>query len=563
MGIAQRMHDTIEDWQAEWKERLANWLADVTLQVLTKFLDAIEDETRDEATEPLEKLKSIPNLPPEFRTFIDRATSKAMPQAVVAIIPYLVGGMIGLAMGSAAPIARWSGYFVDKFVRSARLDPLTAIRAYWREFISEDYLQEILAEQGWSDEDIKTLQNVSHFYPAPADLVHWQAREVFEESMVERYGLDDEFEAIAKEPFFKAGMTEEQIRNFWRAHWEHASWIQVVEMLRRGQLTEEEIKDWFRLVEIPPFWREKLINISYAVPTRVDVRRWWDMRTIDEDRLREVYAWQGYHGKDLDDYVLWTKVYVAFPDLISRFKNGWITEEDVRSELTALGMPDDRVQEMIETKIKAVAPERVEEGRNLAKGDIIKGVKKGVIEVAEGMELLQDIGFDEDEAQFIFDINIAPVEDIPTIIKERNLTKADILNAIKKDVLSINDGRNMLLGLGYDSQEADILILVKLGLTTPETAPTLAASASPSTYAGFKRVTQQYRKTLGLSYSEIPKELVAANKILRDAKADLAEARERKVKESELAPYLKAVSDAEYGYRQLYITWNEQRKKGS
>ncbi|GAH65837.1 unnamed protein product, partial [marine sediment metagenome] len=201
--------------------------------------------------------------------------------------------------------------------------------------------------------------------------------------------------------------------------------------------------------------------------------------------------------------------------------------------------------------------------RSLTKGDIIKGVKKGIIDVSEGMELLQDIKFSEKEAQFLLDINIAPIEDIPTIVKERDLTKADILNAIKKDVISINDGRNMLIDLDFNPQQADILIMVKLGLTTPETAPTLAASASPNTYAGFKRITQQYRKTLGLSYSEIPKELVAANKILRDAKVDLTEAKEGKAKDNELAPYLKAVSDAEYSYRQLYVTWNEQRKKGS
>ncbi|GAI52064.1 unnamed protein product, partial [marine sediment metagenome] len=111
------------------------------------------------------------------------------------------------------------------------------------------------------------------------------------------------------------------------------------------------------------YWQDLLLELVKAVPTRVDVRRFWDMRTIDEARLREIYHAQGYYGKDLEDYVLWTKVYVAFPDLIARFTKGWITEDDVRSELIALGMPAERVETMIQTKIKKVAGERVEPER--------------------------------------------------------------------------------------------------------------------------------------------------------------------------------------------------------
>ncbi|GAG49176.1 unnamed protein product, partial [marine sediment metagenome] len=194
-------------------------------------------------------------------------------------------------------------------------------------------------DMGLDELDIETLLKVTKFYPAPADLIRWQAREVFEPEMIKRYGLDSEFGAIEKEPFYKAGMTDDQITNYWRAHWEHASWMQVVEMLHRGLMTEEQVYDWFRVVEIPPFWRDLLIQSAYTWPTRVDVRRWWDMRTIDETELRRLYSGMGYRGLNLDNYVLWTKVYVAFPDLMARWTKGWITIDDVRRELTGLGMP--------------------------------------------------------------------------------------------------------------------------------------------------------------------------------------------------------------------------------
>jgi len=158
--------------------------------------------------------------------------------------------------------------------------------------------------------------------------------------------------------------------------------------------------DWYRLVEIPPFWRDRLTEMAFEVPTRVDVRRFWDMRTIDEERLRSIYHAQGYHGKDLDDYVLWTKVYTAFPDLLARFKNGWITEADVRSELTSLGMPAERVEEMIQTKVKPEQPAQVEEERKATATEIMKAVKKEHIDWGTGVSMLGELGYSPETAEF-------------------------------------------------------------------------------------------------------------------------------------------------------------------
>ena len=299
-----------------------------------------------------------------------------------------------------------------------RIDPMSWITAFRRKYPNFAQVENDLRDQGWSPARIEALKFVTEFYPAPADLIRWQAREVFEPDMIQRYGLDSEFGAIEKEPFYKAGMTDEQILNYWRAHWEHASWMQVVEMLHRGLMTEEQVYDWFRVVEIPPFWRQKLIDTAYTWPTRVDVRRWWDMRTIDETELRRLYSGMGYRGVNLDNYVLWTKVYVAFPDLMARWSKGWITLDEVRTELTALGMPAERVEEMIQQKVKPQEPERVDEGKALTKTEIYKGVKAGLITWDEGIELLQDLGYDYDEADYILTINVETLAGSPETFED-------------------------------------------------------------------------------------------------------------------------------------------------
>ena len=424
MSISSRIHDTIEGWQAEWKDRLRGWMASWVMKGVETTFDFFEPDIRAEVKPSLQRLRDIPGLPEDIKAILDKAMAEPKAIQFAALLPYLIALMVGFAMGSMQPAMRMGGYGLDIIMRSARLDPISVITAWRRDKPKYEKYFEDLKSLGWSDDRIEALKFVTLFYPAPADLIHWQAREVFEPEMIERYGLDSEFGAIDKEPFYKAGMTDEQILNYWRAHWEHASWMQVVEMLHRGLLTEEQVWDWFRVVEIPPFWRQLLIDTAYTWPTRVDVRRWWDMRTIDETELRRLYSGMGYRGVNLDNYVLWTKVYVAFPDLIVRWKNGWITEGDVRSELTGLGMPADRVEEMIQTKIKAAQPERTANEKDLTKTEIYKGVKKDVITWDEGIELLMDLGYDENEADYILTINVEALAGSPETFEEfKNITQ--------------------------------------------------------------------------------------------------------------------------------------------
>jgi hypothetical protein len=364
--------------------------------------------------------------------------------------------------------------------------------------MSEEQVNEYLTWLGYADKDIEHWKLMSWFLPGPMDLVNWQAKEVFEPEMIERYGLDDEFEGLKHEDFRKVGVTEEQEKNFWRAHWQHASWMQVVEMLHRGLLTadgkltespttpdawaerdekgREAMYEWFRLVEIPPFWRDLLNASSWNIPTRVDVRRWWDMRTIDEAELYSIYHRQGYHGKDLENYVMWTKVYTAFPDLMVRWKNGWINEADVRSELANLGMPEERIEEMIQTKIKAAKPERTAKERDLTKTDIIKGLKREVISREQTIELLMDLGYDEDEADYLIDIEL------------------------------------------------------------------IVAAGSPESYQEFKQITQKYRVATGREVTLMPEELkkiaaelVQATKDIESLKESIAE-EEKQLIDEEILP---------------------------
>ena len=547
--FAMSIKDRLRGWMVSWLASGLELILDIIGRGLGKRLDTIIDTfgaKYDIPADTLAEVKEAWKGEGEWQALLGGAAGGTA-----------VGSLIGSTIGPWLKLLEYQGLGLAK---PFRFDPLSVITAWRRDPGAYATLFDDLKDQGWNDERIEALKFVTLFYPAPADLVRWQAREVFEPKMIDKYGLDDEIGEIEREPFYKAGMTDEQITNYWRAHWEHPEFRTIVEMLRRTDFSEADMRAWFRLVEIPPYWRQKMVDISWEVPTRVDVRRWWDMRTIDEARLRKIYTAQGYHGEDLEDYVRWTKVYTDFPVMMARFRNGWIEEKDIYDWLIAQGIPEERARHFIEEKVKAEKPERTVKERDVTKTDIIRGVKTEVITRGEGEELLVDMGYDADEAAYILEVNIPPDEE-DKVVKERELSKTDIKAGIKKEILSRDEARSKLLELRYkpadveflldiyevvakpppeprirEASKADIVLGVKKGLITqeegygmlldleftPEAADfilmvkTEESPFSPINYAEFKDLTAKYKRATGREAKPMSEELKkAADEVVR------------------------------------------------
>uniref|UniRef100_A0A6M3JYI5 Uncharacterized protein n=1 Tax=viral metagenome TaxID=1070528 RepID=A0A6M3JYI5_9ZZZZ len=413
MTPADRFKDWIDGLAESWKDRLRGWMASWLGFGIEVFFDVLGKAAAPKLKPFIDTLEKTGRVPPELQPILDELkTPKGEAAAMFA--NSVGGGLIGGALGRLG-----DALFGNIASEMNRMNPTVppglsqAIDLWRRGTIDDAQLEDLMLVLGIPKETHEWYRELAKFLPSPMDLVSWQAREVFEPEMISKYGLDDEFEALRHEDFRKVGVTPEHELNFWRAHWEHASWNQMVEMLHRGLVTEDDVWEWFRLVEITPYWRDKLIKSAYNVPTRVDVRRFYDLKTIDEARLREIYAAQGYHGKDLDDYVLWTKIYVDLPDLLARWKNGWITLDDVRTGLISAGMKSEAADELIQTKVKSVEPASTAEGKELTKSEIYKGVKQGVISYNEGLDLIMDLDYTKDQADYLLITNVQALTGSP------------------------------------------------------------------------------------------------------------------------------------------------------
>jgi hypothetical protein len=191
--------------------------------------------------------------------------------------------------------------------------------------------------------------------PGMADLIRFMVREVYREDIVRLYRMDEDYPPQIEEHAARHGYSAWWCKAYWRAHWELPSVTQGYEMFHREVIDKPTLETLMRTLDIMPFWRDKLIQISYNLIPRVDLRRAWEAGVITDEELERRMRWTGYSPEDARIEVQ-TQKRVALQAEINdlerlverRFRKGFITIEQARKELEALGFNPLRIDMRIQ-----------------------------------------------------------------------------------------------------------------------------------------------------------------------------------------------------------------------
>ena len=216
-----------------------------------------------------------------------------------------------------------------------------------------------LGKVGIKESEVENLLTATEYIPNISDLIEMAVREVFSPEQREALDLDADFPEAFATYAAQQGMSEEWARAYWAAHWRLPSAEQGYEMMHRGVISRDELKMLLRALDYAPVWRDRLMAISYAPYTRVDVRRLYAKGILTEEEVYKNYLHLGYdpeHAKALTEFT--------------------ITQE--AKEEKAVQKPD----------------------RDLTRSQIEKAYKKRIIDYDTAKSLLQSIGYDESESDF-------------------------------------------------------------------------------------------------------------------------------------------------------------------
>jgi len=147
---------------------------------------------------------------------------------------------------------------------------------------------------------------------------------------------------------------------------------------------------------------------------------------------------------------------LTYSQVIRLLREGKITEREARERLHKLGYSDEEINLLI-TFAQA---EETKREKDLSKADILKAYVEGLIDHDDAVRELTKLGYSVDEALLLLRLAESRKE-LATKTKERDLTKAPILKAFRIGMITREEAKSMLVNIGYSEDEAEFLIRVE------------------------------------------------------------------------------------------------------
>lgn len=288
--------------------------------------------------------------------------------------------------------------------------------AFLRGMIDERKHDEFLRKYGYTDDRIELLKQLYVIIPPVSDLITMSVREVFSPETAERFGQFEDFPVEFAEFASQQGLSRDWAMRYWASHWSLPSPTQGFEMLHRRIIGENDLKLLLKALDIMPFWREKLIQLSYNPLTRVDVRR--------------------------------------------MHKVGVLTESEVYESYLDIGYTPENAQRLTEFTVKLNQAETTKGGeqiRELSRNIIEQAYSKGIISKEETIQRLMGIGYTLSDAEFLVKLadSLKQVNDNPDISREiKDRTTKLVFSAYATRSIGREEAIRQLMQLGLTQMEA-------------------------------------------------------------------------------------------------------------
>lgn len=346
-------------------------------------------------------------------------------------------------------------HFIDGVL--TKPDVTTIVRYLLRTDPNLNGIERELKRIGIHPEYVPMFKELAYPIPPVSDLITMAVREAFSPQIASRFGQYEDYPTDLTRFAEQQGVSEEWSRRYWAAHWSLPSPTQGFEMLHRGVINEADLNLLLRALDIMPFWRDKLIQISYNPLTRVDVRRMYSLGVLSESEVARAYRDIGYTAENADrlrEFTIRQTVAsqsgLSVSKIITAYKNGHTTRQDAYNAIFRLGVRPQTISEILESADLQLAWQRVKDRiaaiRNL--------FKKERINEAQARAELGNARLDGNKIDLLIQQWVNEVEDAHGTL----LSKTDVLALVKKKLISSEHAQQELSLLGYTSERANLLL---------------------------------------------------------------------------------------------------------
>lgn len=231
---------------------------------------------------------------------------------------------------------------------------------------------------------------------------------------------------------------------------------EALRLLRRGELTEDKFREVVARSNVRTEYVDELLRLRRQLPSLLQIRQLVRAGSISDDLAIRYIVQQGYDRELAEAIVDAGKRQkqektrdLTLSVILVLYEAREIQEDDAREFLRALGYNSNEVELL------------------LALGDARREIKFREQAVGRVRTLYVSRKISEERAQAILDrIGVHPrakddlflLWDIERESVRATLSMAQVIRAWRRDIISRDEAFERLLGLGYDREDADILL---------------------------------------------------------------------------------------------------------
>lgn len=280
-------------------------------------------------------------------------------------------------------------------------DVASLILAMYRDPNKTTEVKDLLHKYGYTDSHIDTMFAASKSIPAPDEY-----RALFLRGEID--------EAQLTAGFKKYGFNDSEITSLKKLFYPIPSYQDLIQMAVREAFYPEYVEEYGLMAELPAEYLE-----------------WTAKQGLSEDWAKKYWAshWE-------------------LPSILRGYE---MLHRDVINDeqLDSLFMAQD-IMPWWRDKLKAVSY------HPLTRVDVRRVYRMGIIDRNQVLRTYLDLGYNDEKAEWL-----TRFTEMEQGEKERDLSKAEVLSAYTKKILTQSDTEQMLLDLGYSQNEVDVLVSMK------------------------------------------------------------------------------------------------------
>ena len=345
------------------------------------------------------------------------------------------------------------------------------IQLLWREEINKDEAIKRLSYLGYKDDDSELFLKSRKLLLTPSDLIRAAVKEAFNPEIVAEFGMDRETPEAAKSYAKTIGYESKEFDILWRTHWDLPSPGQGYDMLHRGLITEAQLKLLLKALDVMPFWRDKMFQLSYNLIPRRAISTIVRRGLLSESETYGRFKKLGYNTEDssiMARNLIMAKdeklINLTISEISNALRRLFIDTDTAISYLRRFNVESPKINYIIaeaerkqfnDVKMANKESDKIiaAQAKQLTKGELLSNYRKGVFSVEEVRSRLRNIGYSLESISWLIGY-----EDLQKTVDQREHKSEQIEKLYRASVISVGEASDELGKAGFAVPETMIMV---------------------------------------------------------------------------------------------------------